>query len=130
MRWIIIASLLGISSLWSSPIHKTIDELLENEKEQSLSVPGYDPFKRAKPLLIRKNSGKTVYRPLPLQLTAVMNNKAFINGRWYKKGQLTSEGKLVKINSTSVYLKQGKKIKILPMKKSKNLLEISQKGEK
>lgn len=130
MRWIIIASLLAANSLWATPIHKTIDELLENEKEQDLSIPKYDPFKRAKPLLKRKKSGKSTYKPLPVQLTAIMNNKAFINGRWYKKGDSISEGKLIKVNRTSVYLKQGKKIKILPLKKSKNILEISQKGER
>lgn len=130
MRWMIIASLLGLNSLWATPIHKTIDELLDNEKEQALSIPKYDPFKRAKPLLKRKKSGRSAYKPQPSQLTAVMNDKAFINGNWYTKGESIPEGKLVKINRTSVYLKKGKKIKILPLKKSKNLLEISQKGEK
>ncbi len=130
MRWIIIASLLADSSLWSSPIHKTIDELLENEKEQVLDVPMYDPFKRAKPLLKQKNRSKSVYRRSPLQLTAVLNDKAFINGRWYNRGELTAEGKLVRINPMSVYVKEGTKIKILPLKKSKNLLKMSQKGDK
>ena len=130
MRWMIITALLSANILWASPINKTIDELLEHETEQALSVPQYDPFKRAKPLLKRKKSGRSVYKPLPAQLTAVMNDKAFINGHWYKKGESISEGKLVRINSTSVYVQQGKKIKILPLKKKKNVLKISQKGEK
>ncbi len=130
MRWILIVSLLGVNSLWATPIHKTIDELLDNEQEQTLSIPKYDPFKRAKPLLKRKKSGRSAYKPLPSRLTAVLNDRAFINGRWYTKGESIPEGKLIKINPTSVYLKQGKKIKILPLKTSKNLLEISQKGER
>ena len=34
------------------------------------------------------------------------------------------------IEDTQAFNKKGKKIKILPLKKSKNILEISQKGEK
>ncbi len=130
MRWILIASLLGVNSLWATPIHKTIDELLNNEQEQSLSLPQYDPFKRAQPLLKKKKSGRSAYKPSPSRLTAVLNDRVFINGRWYKRGESVPEGKLIKITPTSVYLKEGKKIKVLPLKTSKNLLEISQKGER
>ena len=128
MKRIIVLLFLSASMLWGAQINKTIDELLNNETEHEVTLPKYDPFKRSKPLLQRKKSGKSVYRPRPAQLNAVMNDKAYINGRWYQVGDSISEGKLVKINRTSVYLKKGTTIKILPLKTNKNLVKISQKG--
>ncbi len=127
MRWLVSIILLSMCSLWASSINKTIDELLEDNVQQELSLPQYDPFKRAKPLLKAKKRGKRVYRPAPKELTAVFNDKAFINGRWYQLGDTLPEGRLVKINATRVYLKKGSTIKVLPLKKSKNLLNITQK---
>jgi len=129
MRRIIVITLLSTCIVGASSINKTIDELLENEVEQELSIPQYDPFKRAKPLIKQKKSGKRVYKPAPKELTAVFNDKAFINGRWYQKGDVLPEGKLIKINATHVYLKKGTTIKVLTLKKRKNLLKISQKVE-
>ena len=127
MRGMIMTVLLSAAALWASSINKTIDELLENEAQQELSIPQYDPFKRAQPLLKEKKSGRRTYRPAPKELTAVFNDKAFINGRWYQKGDVLPEGRLVKIKPTQVYLKKGSTIKVLTLKKSKNLLKISQK---
>jgi hypothetical protein len=117
------------NALIASPIHQTIDELLDNE-EKTLELPEYDPFKRAKPLLIRKLSKRPVYRPAPTALIAVLNDKAYINGRWYKIGDVLFEGKLFKITDESVYLKKGNKIKIFRLKKEKSILQVSEKDHK
>ena len=59
-----------------------------------------------------------------------INKKAFINGKWYEKGDRLSEGKLVNIQNERVYIKQGNKMKVLLLKRKNKLLEITQKGEK
>ncbi len=130
MKWILIISLSCFSTLSASSINKTIDELLNDQSDQELNIPNYDPFKRAKPLLKRKSSKNYVYKPRPAKLTAIFNQKAFINGKWYEKGDSISEGKLVNIQSERVYLKQGDKTKVLLLKHKNKLLQITQKGEK
>ena len=125
MRWIFLLAV-G-STLWASPIHQTIDELLENDAKRVLKIPHYDPFKRARPLLIKKSTKQKVHRSLPTELSAVFNHKAFINGRWYKKGDVLSEGRVIEVREDSVYLKKGHKIKIFKLKKSKNILKTRKK---
>jgi hypothetical protein len=129
MKWVLLITLIMADLLTASPINKTIDELLNNEEER-LEIPQYDPFRRAKPLLVKKLSKRPVYKPAPVTLIAVLNDKAFINGKWYKNGDLLSEGKLIKITDESVYLKKGNKIKILRLKKEKSLLKISEKDHR
>jgi len=130
MKWILIINICCFSVLSASSINKTIDELLNDTNDYELNIPHYDPFKRAKPLLKRKSSKKYVYKARPSKLTAVFNKKAFINGKWYEKGDHLSEGKLVKIQNERVYIKQGNKMKVLLLKRKNKLLEITQKGEK
>jgi len=112
--------------LFSAPIDKTIDELLYKEKK-ALEVPSYDPFKRAKPLL-KKKSRKSITKPTILEVSAIMNNKAFFDGRWYQKGDKTAGGKVVKITENALYLKQGRKTKILRLKNKKSVFSIREKG--
>ena len=125
MKWMLLLSIGCI--LWASPIHKTIDELLESDKKRVLKIPQYDPFKRARPLLNKKLTKKKVHISLPTELSAVFNHKAFINGQWYQKGDILSEGTLIEVRENSVYLKKGHKIKIYTLKKSKNMLTIENK---
>ena len=125
MRWMLI--LLCGCTLWASPIPKTIDQLLDNEDKTEIEVPQYDPFKRATPLLHKKSKRIKVHKALPTQLVAVLNDKAFINGKWYKKGDVLSEGKIVDVRADSVYLKKGHKIKILKLKKTKSIFTLDQK---
>lgn len=114
----------------ASPIHKTIDELLENEEQKSLEIPRYDPFKRAQPLLNKKQSARPVARSVKTELIAIMGKRAYINGRWYSLGQSISEGKIIKIDTRSLTLKKGNKIKILQLREHKKLFSISEKDKK
>ena len=111
-------------SVYSAPISKTIDELLDESKKEKLFIPTYDPFKRAQPLLQRKSEKKQVYKAQPIVLVAIMNDKAFFNGRWYKKGESSSLGKISKITATHVYFKKGKTIKVLKLQKNKSRFKI------
>jgi hypothetical protein len=114
----------------ASPIHKTIDELLKNEEQKSLEIPSYDPFKRAQPLLNKKHTKRPSHRSVKTELIALMDKRAYINGRWYSLGQRLSEGKIIKIDASSVTLKKGNKIKILRLRQHKKLFSISEKDKK
>jgi hypothetical protein len=57
-----------------------------------------------------------------LQLEAILNKTALINGRWYHEGGKVYGYKLEKVNLQSVLLTQGgKQILLSTMSKSKNL---------
>ena len=117
MRYVFLSFLL-VFSLFASTIEKTIDELVKEETPSSLNLPQYDPFKRAKPLIKRKSSSKTyTLKAKPLVLLAIMNNRAFISGFWYAKGESLRGYKVKTITQKSVQLKKGSKTKVLYIQK-------------
>ena len=129
MRHIIFLALSGM--LLAAPIEKTIDELLDTKQRTELKIPKYDPFKRAKPHLKKKTKqGPSLRVSSPVHLSAIMNSKAFFAGKWHKLGEYSSEGKLIKITSNSVYLRKGTKTKILRLPKHKKMFKIYEKDLK
>lgn len=116
MRLILLPLCTGL--IWAAPINMTIDELLKNETKKELEVPSYDPFQRTAPLLQKKSTKIKTYKPLPIELSAILNEKALINGKWYKKGDLTPEGRVIKVTKSAVHIKKKTKTKILQLQKS------------
>ncbi len=57
--------------------------------------------------IVLKKSG------MEFNLTAIMNNKAFINGQWVKVGEKVGGYTLVDIMDDSVYLKDGNRSKMV-----------------
>jgi hypothetical protein len=49
----------------------------------------------------------------PLKLSAIINNSALINGKWYKLGDIINNYKISKIDNNSLTLKYKTKTKIL-----------------
>jgi len=113
--------------LTAAPIDKTIDELLENEEQKELGISKYDPFHRTQPLLHKKTKKVKTAKKREAQVSAIMNDKAFIDGRWYKKGDVISEGKIIKISSYYVVLKKGTKTKTLKLQSHKKMFKIDEK---
>ncbi len=81
----------------------------------------YDPFERPKGLKSPAfSSGIRTEEPV-LDLVAVFNDKANINGRFYKIGDYISGYKIVAIKRKYVILKKGSKSIILPIVKKRVL---------
>ena len=59
-----------------------------------------------------------------LRLVAIINQKAFINGRWYHVGQSIDGNKIVKIYKQRVDLKKGNKITHLAYEEARELLHV------
>ena len=57
-------------------------------------------------------------------LTAILNNNAFINGKWYQVGDRVGTFKLVDIMDDSVYLKDGKRTKLIFFKQNSGKIKI------
>jgi len=58
-------------------------------------------------------------------LTAIMNNSAYINNKWVKVGENVGSYKLVDIMDDSVYLKDGNKTKLIFFKQNNNKIKIT-----
>jgi len=70
----------------------------------------------------KRISKKVSHHPSTLKLGAIMNNSAFISGKWYKEGEKISGYTLEKVGPKSVLLTKGKKqILLSTLSKSKNL---------
>lgn len=86
----------------------------------------YDPFARYLP--VSKN-GTIVSTKATMRVSAVMENKAFINGSWYKKGNKLGSYRIISISPNMVRLRSDEKTLILPVgKKVKKYLKIKDKN--
>ncbi|BCD68673.1 hypothetical protein [Nitratiruptor sp. YY09-18] len=81
----------------------------------ALDLPvNYDPFNSAKKI-IKKSHKPIFFTPFvrPLQLQAIFNDKAYINGKSYKRGDIIRGFKIVDIKDSYVILQRGKKKRVL-----------------
>jgi len=134
---IIIGVFFQILSANSSDITRSIAKTLQQiEIESKLSGKGmlniaYDPFfgnkkiakassKSTKKRVQKKRIAKK--RRKSLVLSMILNNKAFINGKWYGKNQKVEHYMLKKIDQDSVVLVRKNKTIKLRLYTVKNLL--------
>lgn len=131
MRYILLSILFvyadarDISSLMSK-IDYLKSETLKSFKEIKVD---YDPFAQAKKIFIKEKKIKTVVKQslkTSLTLVTVLNDKAFINSKWYKKNDKLYGYKIVYIGNDKVMLRKQNKIKYLQIKKTKSLLKVEQ----
>lgn len=83
----------------------------------------YDPFHKTH-VMKKSNNPSPLLMPLPPLLgsapmftptivTAVMNNRAFINGEWYKVGDKVNAQEITSIQPNFVALKEGNRLTML-----------------
>jgi len=88
-----------------------------------LGAQMYDPFQKTH-VMKKSNKPSLLLMPLPPLLgsapiftptvvTAVMNNKAFINGEWHKIGEKVNGQEITSIQPNFVALKEGNRLTIL-----------------
>lgn len=78
--------------------------------------------------LSKKDKNKVVVTEVKeddFSLKAIMNNMAFINDRWVKKGEKIGKYTLADIMDDSVYLKSDKKSKMIFFKKYDSKIKIT-----
>jgi len=91
----------------------------------------YDPFiKTSKPKSAALN---TLLPPPPMMkvpeipptvVTAVMNNKAFINGAWYRVGDHVNNQEVAYIQNNFVGLKEGNRLNMISVSSTRHVLGI------
>ena len=84
----------------------------------------YDPFRKtAKPAAAGLRPPPIVASlPPPLIVSAVMNDKAFINGAWYRIGDRVNQHEVTYIDKNFVGLKEGDRLKMVGVGSSRRVL--------
>ncbi|MDD5159311.1 MAG: hypothetical protein PHI47_04620 [Sulfuricurvum sp.] len=92
----------------------------------------YDPFRKtSKPksavlngLLPPPPMMAAVPTFVPTTVTAVMNNKAFINGAWYRVGDRVNNQEVAYIQNNFVGLKEGNRLSMISVGSNRHVLGI------
>lgn len=96
-----------------------------------LAGPMYDPFqktakasKAAAGLLPPPAMLRLATPPAPTVVTAVMNDKAYINGAWYRVGDRVNDQEVAYIRNDFVGLKEGNRLKMIAVGTNRRVLGI------
>ena len=81
----------------------------------------YDPFYKAQKLLKKPKRVQVFSKPIQLKVYAIYNNRAYINGKFYKIGDKIAGYKLYKIYDNYVVLKSKSKLKVVYLIKNRIL---------
>lgn len=101
---------------------------------QLLQGQMYDPFlKTAKPsaaqtsgLLPPPSMIAAKPKAPPITVTAVMNNKAFINGAWYRVGERVNNQEVAYIQNNFVGLKEANRLTMIAVGGTRRVLGIKE----
>ncbi len=137
---LLIIILLGGTILAKSP-YPDIDQLIEKVKQKRVGLDPQkikklkNPFVNEKKLIkiIKKKIEKEIKKKKRkiFRLQAIFNDRAKINGRWYKLGSKIEGFKIVAIRENYVILQRGNKtLKLFLHKKRKSGLIKILKGRK
>ena len=127
---LIAATALNASQPDVQKIGEKIDALKALDSSPKMAYRVYDPFKQAKPLLLEK-SKKEVPKTeqQTLRLDAIMNDKAFINGKWLKEGDRILGSKIIRIKPYSILVRTGGKSRLIPLAKGRTLVTTKDKDQ-
>ena len=109
-------------------IKDTLEALEYEASHTSHTAPRikYDPFYHDTPKKVAKaltpKSSPIKIRKKGLVLSMVLNKRAFINGKWYKKNDKVAQYVLNQVNQDSVVLKRKHKDIVLRLATNDNLL--------
>ncbi len=127
--------IIALSALfaWSNSQYPEIDKLIEKVKVKREGLKSEEikklknPFVSEKKLIkiIKKTeiAKKTAKKRVYYKLYSIFNDKAKINGRWYKIGSKVGSYRLVSINSNSVLLrKRNRQLRLYLSKRKRKLI--------
>ena len=109
-------------------IAKKIDDLKrDNILSSEVDYKVYDPFRRAKPLLAKKKKVHVVRKPKPIVVETILNNRAWVDGRWVQKGSKINGAKVKAVKKNAIIVSYDNKDVIIPVKRGKSFLKLKEK---
>ncbi|MDX1810178.1 MAG: hypothetical protein R3331_11620 [Sulfurospirillaceae bacterium] len=126
MRYLLILTIL-LSFVFGDNLSTRLEHLIQNKHEKKVVFLSYNPFQVNK----KEKKAAESYRDItpkkqnhPLDFITVMNKKAFINGRWFKAGDIVAGYKIEKIYPNKILVnKKGVKT-TLGLGIKENILKI------
>jgi len=114
-----------LSSSFGDNLTNKIDKLVKNQGKKKLIILKYNPFIYKYPKkIVTKNrtifskKRRVIHR---LKLTAIMNNRAFINNHWLIRGNKINGYRVKKIYPNRVVLRKNRRTTILKFREKKIL---------
>ncbi len=116
---------LSASLLFAQESEAKLEELMAYKVDAKSVSLDYNPFisKNAMGTLTSETDSSKEEKK-EFVLLSIMNQKAFISGKWYSVGDQTIGGKILSIKPTGVELSQNGKRKALGFEVSKNVLQV------
>lgn len=114
-------------NLNATDLKERIEKLSVLAPKTDIVYANYDPFEKGKKVVLKTIEAKAPTKVL--HVTTILNNKAFIESKWYKVGDSVKGYKIVQITANSVLTKKSGKIVKLGIKKSEKLLKIRDKKQ-
>jgi hypothetical protein len=117
-------SLLSSSGM-AGTLEDKLSALSQFKKSTKVITLDYNPFATQDVLekLSHTDSAIEEAQKGPI-LLSVLNDKAFISGKWYKVGEMMDGGRIEAIFPTYVRIKKGTQVQTLSFEKSKRLLHV------
>ena len=124
--YILIAIVFSYNHLFAIALDEKLDELINYKNVNKGVSLDYNPFvSDSKIIHSDKTEGQIeTTEKKEMKLLSIINQKAFISGKWYSVGDIVDGNKIIKINHMNVEIKKEGKMAILAFDKSKNLLNI------
>ena len=126
MKQFLLLLFIGMT-LVAQDLDSKLNELIVYKNSNKDVVIDYNPFineNAIKALMNESNATSSNETKKEMKLVSIINQKAFIGGKWYGVGEMIEGKKIIKINSDTVEMKEGSKSTILAFEASKDLLKI------
>ena len=126
MKQFLLLLFIGMT-LVAQDLDSKLNELIVYKNSSKDLVIDYNPFineNAMKALMNESNTTSSSETKKEMKLVSIINQKAFIGGKWYGVGEMIEGKKIIKINADTVEMKQGSKSTILAFEASRDLLKI------
>jgi len=116
-----------IINLYGVDLKNKIINLQKSPEKTKIINVKYDPFQNGKEVVQKVSKEKKQIDTL--YITTILNNRIFVNSKWYKVGDKINEYKIVQISKNSILARKDGKLVKLGIKKSQKLLKIRDKKQ-
>lgn len=125
--YIVLLCAIATISVFSQDLKQKVDSLRELPKDGKIVFVNYDPFKRGEEVVLKVIEQKK--QDNRLHVTSILNNRVFIDSKWYSVGDEVRGYKILQINALNILAKNDDKVVKLGMQKSDKLFKIRNKKQ-
>lgn len=115
--------MLSVQMLCAETMESKMEALMAYKPAHQSVVLQYNPF-MSEETMAELGTKPQSTEDKSLKLLSVMNQKAFISGKWYGVGDRIENGKVSRINPSSVEMIQGGKKSVLRFESAKSVLHV------